>query len=97
MEDDELREKIDEIRPGNFVFFDLKMAKEIVDFVANFVTWENLELIVCQCDAGISRSAGIAAALAKCLNGDDKYYFKHFLPNSLVYSQIIKEWNRKEQ
>ena len=75
----------------DFVLFDRKMATQIVEFVRNFIVWD-LELIVCQCDAGISRSAGIAAALAKCINGDNEYYFKHFLPNSLVYSLIVKEW-----
>ncbi|HUU39352.1 MAG TPA: hypothetical protein VMW42_00275 [Desulfatiglandales bacterium] len=76
----------------NFVFFNREMAKQIVEFVRSFA---DLELIVCQCEAGISRSAGIAAALAKCINGDDTYYFKHFLPNTLVYSLIMKEWNKR--
>ena len=66
------------------------MAKKIVKFVKKYLN--DVELIVCQCEAGISRSAGIAAGLAKCIDGDDDYFFKRYLPNSLVYSMIRKEW-----
>jgi len=76
--------------PTEYILFDSKMAKQIIDFVNNFILWD-LELIVCQCEAGISRSAGVAAALAKCINGNDKYFFEHYIPNSLVYSLILKE------
>lgn len=79
----------------SFVFFSEEMARRIVVFVRKALAAGGLQLIVCQCEAGISRSAGIAAALAKCINGDDKYFFKHFGPNTLVYSLIIKEWNKK--
>lgn len=51
----------------------------------------NIDLIVVNCEAGISRSAGIAPAISKVLDGDDEYFFKHYLPNSLVYNKILKE------
>ena len=72
------------------VIFDEVMAKEIVDFVEEYRYV--VGTIIRQCEAGISRSAGIAAALSKCINGDDKYFFNRYLPNSLVYSKIIKAW-----
>lgn len=74
------------------VFFNEKLAEQIVRFVKfhqNSVT-----SIICHCEAGISRSAGCAAALSKCINGDDEFYFKHYLPNTLVYKLIIEEWNK---
>ncbi|GAG76409.1 unnamed protein product [marine sediment metagenome] len=77
----------------DWVFFDSKMAKLIVDFVQCHQM--EADLVVCQCEAGISRSAGIAAALAKCINGNDFYFFNRYLPNSLVYSLIMKEWNKQ--
>jgi len=52
---------------------------------------DKISLIICQCEAGISRSAGIAAALSKALNGEDEYFFKHYLPNMLVYNLLLKE------
>ena len=89
----EIIKKSESFKAGDFIFFDQEMAKEIVGFVRKF--WSRgIELIVCQCDAGISRSAGIAAVLAKCINGNDKYFFKHFIPNTLVYSLILEEWNK---
>jgi len=74
------------------VFFSEDHAKEIVKFVNQYLN--KVELIVVNCAAGISRSAGIAAALSKSLTGDDTYFFKFYIPNSLVYSTIIKEWHK---
>lgn len=76
------------------VFFSEKHAEQIINFVKRYL--DKIELIIIQCDAGISRSAGVAAALSKCINADDEYFFKQYLPNSLVYSKILKEWNKNE-
>jgi len=78
----------------NYLVFNQQFAKEILAFV-NY--WKyTTQLIICQCEAGISRSAGVAGALAKILNGDDNYFFKHYLPNKLVYNTILKEANKCE-
>ena len=65
---------------------DAKLIWEIVN-----VYKDKISLIICQCEAGISRSAGIAGALSKVLNGDDTEIFKKYLPNMLVYRTILKE------
>jgi predicted protein tyrosine phosphatase len=44
------------------------------DFINKYL--DKVELIVCQCDAGISRSSAMAAALSKYITNDDKYFFK---------------------
>lgn len=65
-------------------------AKDILDFVKR-----NLSLcdnIFVHCCAGISRSAGVAAALSKILSGDDEYYFKRYCPNMLVYRTILNHY-----
>jgi len=74
----------------NYLVFDKYNARDILRFVKQHK--DNIELIVCQCEAGISRSAGVAGALAKILNGDDTEFFKKYLPNSLVYNTILKEY-----
>jgi len=51
---------------------------------------DKISLIICQCEAGISRSAGVAGALSKVLNGKDTEIFKKYLPNMLVYRTILK-------
>jgi len=72
--------------------FDDVLAKRIVDFVR--LHMHKVEIIICQCEAGRSRSAGVAAALAKCLTGDDTRFFKEpYNPNSLVYSRIVALWH----
>ena len=67
--------------------FDESYAKQILDFVKKYE--EFVDLIVVHCEAGISRSAGVAGALSLILNGEDQYYFDNYLPNVLVYRKII--------
>ena len=74
----------------SYLLFDKYNAKDILRFVKYHE--DNIDLIVCQCEAGISRSAGVAGALARIYNNDDSYIFTSYLPNSLVYSTIIKEY-----
>jgi hypothetical protein len=49
--------------------------------------------IVVHCGAGISRSAGVAAALGKWLNGDDSFIFDNprFCPNRTCYRLVLNE------
>ncbi len=75
-----------------FIYFSEMHAKQIIEFINKHLN--NIELIVTQCDAGISRSAAVAAALSKCINGDDAFFFRCFLPNSLVYKTILEEWHK---
>ena len=60
-------------------------AQRTVDFVK-----ENLdaELCIVHCDAGVSRSAAVAAAIGKFINGDDMFIFgrPRFSPNTHVYA-----------
>ena len=67
--------------------FTLFQANEILEFVESHK--EEIELIICQCDAGRSRSAGIAAALAKILHDDDDFFFRKYTPNMRVYRTIL--------
>lgn len=48
---------------------------------------------IVQCDAGVSRSAGVAAALMKFYNGDDTPIFdnKKYCPNMLCYRTMLNE------
>ncbi len=51
---------------------------------------DSVEVIVCQCMAGISRSAATAAALSKIITGDDSFFFDHYVPNRYVYRLILE-------
>jgi len=96
----EAREHIEKDYPTSpkaksLVFFNEEQARQIVEFVKQYK--DQVEVIVCQCDAGISRSAGTAAALSKYITGSDDFYFKHYLPNSLVYSTILNEFYKENK
>jgi len=68
--------------------FKPQQAKQILELIEKHK--DKLELIVCQCEGGISRSSGTAGALSKILNGDDTVFFKApYSPNRLVYRIIL--------
>lgn len=63
------------------------------DEVASFVRkWEDkTKLIVVHCAAGVSRSAGVAAAIGKALNNDDTFVFNNpkYVPNRNCYRKTL--------
>ena len=66
-----------------------QQARKIAKFVMRYK--DSVEQIVVHCDAGISRSAGIAAAIAKYLNGNDDDFFVRspYTPNMTCYSKVL--------
>lgn len=61
--------------------------------VAEFVRkwWGKVDLLIVHCDAGQSRSAGVAAAILKAMTGDDSqiYDVSFYTPNSLCYRKTL--------
>ncbi len=76
--------------------FTISQANEIIDFVEKLKS--SIDVLCCHCQAGISRSAGVSAALALIFNGSNKEIFnnKKFIPNMKVYSMILKAWEEKK-
>lgn len=72
--------------------FTLEDAARVIGFLD---TWKP-EGVICQCEAGRSRSAGLAAAIAKYHNNDDSEFFQTrgiynplgYSPNRLVYNRM---------
>jgi predicted protein tyrosine phosphatase len=56
---------------------------------------EEIALVVLHCDAGLSRSPGVAAALAKILEGDDAVFFKRYRPNMRVYRTMLERYHAR--
>ena len=54
----------------------------------------NVRRIVVHCDAGVSRSPAVAAALAVCLGKSDEEFFRRYRPNMFVYRCLLNEWRR---
>lgn len=85
-----------EVIDTNFVLFDDDMADKIVTFVRAFLDRPSLTILV-HCEAGISRSAGVAAALSKALTNDDYKYFSSAVPNMWVYRKVLDAWNKESE
>ncbi len=66
-------------------------AKKIVAFVKSWIN--HIELIIVHCEAGMSRSSGVCAALMLWINGDDTPIFGNafFRPNMLCYRTVLNE------
>lgn len=68
--------------------FNRDHARQVLQLVKEFPKAERL---IVHCDAGLSRSPGVAAAVSKILTGDDSQFFKRYSPNSRVHRTILEE------
>lgn len=73
---------------GLYDRFEESDAQKICKFVEKNIL---VDTLICQCEAGISRSAGVAAAISKHLYGEDSFFFKNYLPNRRVYRMLLEE------
>lgn len=90
------------------ILFNTDMAQQIKDFIVNQLCERGLQSIqilgmlhttslIIHCEAGISRSAGVAGALSKYILGDDSQFFRTpYLPNRLVYKTLLNLLNGQE-
>ncbi len=65
---------------------------EIARRIAAFVQAQRAQgvrLFVIHCEAGMSRSAGVAAALSQFYNGDEFFFLHHYRPNVLVREMVL--------
>lgn len=69
-------------------------AEAVVDF-CNMVL-PSVDILIVQCDAGISRSAGVGAAISKYYFGVDQWVFNTKRPNMHCYTIILKKFYEKE-
>jgi len=69
--------------------FTSSLAAEVVDFVEQ--VWDRIEVLLIHCEAGLSRSRGVAAALSWIYYGDDGPWFEYDFPNGLVYQLLVDE------
>lgn len=73
-------------------------ANKIVEFIDKYKDNDELDLIIIHCEAGQSRSAGVAAAIMKYLFNDDTEIFNNnkFTPNMLCYRKVLNAFMEKE-
>lgn len=67
-------------------------ADNIIQFVNQYIN--KVEQIVVHCGAGISRSAGVCAALMMIINGDDSAIFDNgqYCPNMHCYRLVLESY-----
>lgn len=70
--------------------FSAEHAKQIVDFV--YDCKDKIELLICQCQLGVSRSAAVAAAIKQHFDGDGISIFAdgRYHPNIFVFSTTMR-------
>ena len=67
--------------------FTASLAADVLDFVEE--VWDRVEVLLIHCEAGLSRSPGVAAALSRIYYGDDGPWGEYDFPNSLVYQRLV--------
>ena len=70
-----------------------EQAYKMAQFMKGITNDEKIEILICQCAAGISRSAGAAAAYCEwSKNHNSSYIFNDasHIPNMLVYHKVYK-------
>ncbi len=75
-------------------YYTYPFTKEIARQTAEFIQAHlaNTSVLICQCQFGQSRSAGIAAAIAEYLSGQGQRIFDdpRYSPNQLVYTRLLE-------
>jgi len=84
---DDLDFRPDSVGDRKVVLFNTKQAKRILKF---YEQWrEQVSVFIINCEAGISRSAAIGAALCKISGQTDTDFFRNYLPNRFIYRKIL--------
>lgn len=67
-------------------------AEQIADFAYKMAHRGDIEALLVQCEAGISRSSGVAAAILKWMTGSDKEIFSsyRYVPNMTCYRRVLE-------
>jgi predicted protein tyrosine phosphatase len=69
--------------------FNKDHAQKILNFAKS--VWNKIDLMLIHCEAGVSRSPAVAAALSVIFkgSGSDSEFFKQHIPNRLVYRTLL--------
>ena len=85
-------EVFDSLLQTHYQLCTTNIAKNIVDFV---LLWKDkVDKIIVHCEAGVSRSSGVCAAIKKALTGNDTDIFGslRYYPNMTCYNLVLKEF-----
>lgn len=77
------------IQRGTVKLFSEEDAKSIKSFFEDIK--DNVDTLIVQCNAGVSRSSAIAAVLNLFANNKEKEYFDKSIPNMYIYNILYNE------
>ena len=80
----------DDVDEGGHHCITIDDAYQIVTFINNIK--DTADMLIVHCEAGISRSPGVAAAIMKFLNDDDTPIFDShsYRPNMTCYRKVLR-------
>src|SRR5947209_4967260 len=73
---------------GTFTLMTAGQANQIWAFLQKHQN--DVGAVVVHCEAGVSRSPAVAAALCKGLGGNDRQFFRRYQPNMHVYRLMLE-------
>ncbi len=74
--------------PDTPTSFTTALAAEILAFVEQM--WNQVDVFLVHCEAGLSRSPAVAAALSRIYYDHDGGWFESIFPNRLVYRLLVE-------
>jgi predicted protein tyrosine phosphatase len=77
--------------------FSQEQASQVAKFVND--VWGKVDVLICQCEHGQSRSAAVAAAIVeyKYKRGIDIFADENYYPNKFVYWRVFKKLNEVDR
>ncbi|MCD8300468.1 MAG: hypothetical protein LUC41_04765 [Clostridiales bacterium] len=77
---------------GSYAFslFSMEQAKEMAEFI--YGCKDDIDVLICQCRSGVSRSAGVAAAVREHFSHDGIEVFldRDYSPNVFVFQYLYR-------
>ena len=94
-----VKEDLDETFPLNVIedfggLFDKHDANKVKEFVEEHIN--KVDYFLIHCDAGVSRSRGVAAALGFVFNNDGREHFDNGLPNPVIFKEVLAAFGMKK-
>jgi predicted protein tyrosine phosphatase len=90
-----LQDAVEYITEFGLGLFSDKQAAQIVDFVEKIK--DMAKGILVHCEAGVSRSAAVAAVIELMVNGSNERVFndRRYSPNQYVYARFLHAWQKR--
>jgi len=87
----------DDVEEGGLHCISENDAGHIASFIGRVK--DNIDMLIVHCEAGISRSAGVAAAIMKFINDDDTVVFDNpmFHPNMTCYKKVLNAFQENQR